>query len=185
MIYHIPSPHCIPRVFFKTKKIQFTYSFLTDDGFQTSNHCCCSPLCAFQPVLCLSWRAKARTEQSILTILTIAVQNGGITSHVLDREFCLCFPSHSRVPLFICVQHTSHTNPQILLSAQILVGLLFWLLEQNIFLTSSVKWHENNVIWIYSKEQEAPFKIPSPASQDLSKCFKTVYVSRAAVPITQ
>lgn len=144
-------------------------------GFQTSNHCYCSPLVVFQPVLRLSWRPKHRAKYSIWS-LTIAEQSGGITSYVLDREFCLYVFLFIAACLCLFMFSMCATLIHILFSTQILVSRLFCLLEQNILLTSSVKWHENNVVWVYSKEREAPFKIPSPASQDFSKCFKTVLV---------
>ena len=148
--------------------------WLTDPGFQAPNHCCCF---SASPPAMLESKTQNSAKHSNWS-LAITVQSGGITSCVLDIEFCLCFSFLSSM------QHMSHTNPSILFCSQIPVNLLFYLLEWNILLTSSVKWYENKVIWIYSKQQEAPFKIPSPATQDLSKCFKTVCVGRAA-PITQ
>lgn len=47
---------------------------------------------------------------------------------------------------------------RILFSAQILVKSVVLLTWAKHLLTSTVKWHENNVVWIYAKEWEALIK---------------------------
>lgn len=103
----------------------------------------------------------------------IPVQTGGITCHLLDIRFCLyiflfiaaclCWFLFSMWSILI---HTfSFVHKYQLASCFAYLRKIFC----SILVWSDMKTMQ---FWIFSKEQEASFRIPSSASQDLSKCLR-------------